>query len=87
MYANKPQIIDETPGKKYYCACGESSGKPYCDGSHKGTGRIPSIVEIVEAKKLVLCDCGKSSNLPYCDGTHAKKASQGHSCCGGGHCT
>ena len=36
-YENNPNIVDETPGKKFYCVCGESSKKPYCDGSHENS--------------------------------------------------
>ena len=27
-YENFPNYVDETPGKKYYCTCGESTNKP-----------------------------------------------------------
>tara|TARA_B100000686_G_scaffold250008_1_gene260105 strand:+ start:291 stop:440 length:150 start_codon:yes stop_codon:yes gene_type:complete len=33
-YKISPILIEETPGIKHYCTCGESSNKPYCDGSH-----------------------------------------------------
>ena len=43
IYKISPVLIDETPGIKHYCTCGESSKKPYCDGSHsaKTTGKFP----------------------------------------------
>ena len=32
--------------KKYaWCACGESTNQPFCDGSHKGTGFSPILVD------------------------------------------
>ena len=34
-YENQPDYVDETSGKKFYCTCGESAKKPYCDGSHE----------------------------------------------------
>ena len=42
-YENRPMFVDETPGIKNYCTCGESANKPYCDGSHsaKATGKVP----------------------------------------------
>ena len=73
-YENNPNYIDETPGIKTYCTCGESSKKPYCDGSHGklGTEKLPKELVVTEAKKMAICDCGQSSKLPFCDGTHAK---------------
>ena len=73
-YENNPNIVDETPGKKFYCVCGESSKKPYCDGSHEklDTGKLPKEFEVSVAKKMAICDCGQSSKLPFCDGTHTK---------------
>lgn len=67
-----PYIKDETPGKKAYCACGESENQPYCDGAHsrKNTGKTPIIVEIAEAKKVAWCGCRESKNKPFCDGAH-----------------
>ena len=42
-YENQPNYVNETPGKKFYCTCGESAKKPYCDGSHEilNTGKSP----------------------------------------------
>ena len=67
-----PYVRDETPGRKAWCACGESANQPYCDGSHKtkNTGKTPMVVEITEAKKVAWCGCRQSKNKPYCDGTH-----------------
>ena len=47
-YQESPHYIDETPGTKYYCTCGESANKPYCDGSHEtqNTGKSPMELEI-----------------------------------------
>ncbi len=85
MYNYKPTMVDETPGSKHYCTCGNSNNKPYCDGSHKGSGKSSKVFEITEIKKVFICDCGKTGNSPFCDGTHAKKEKSG--CCGGGHCS
>ena len=48
-----PYIIDEKAGKKAFCTCGISSKNPYCDGSHKGTGFSPKIIELEEEKEVV----------------------------------
>ena len=79
MYGFKPIAVQETPGSKHYCTCGNSNNKPYCDGSHKGTGKVPKAVEITEAKQVYICDCGSTGNSPFCDGTHSKKKAEGHS--------
>ena len=73
-YENSPIIIDETPGIKNYCTCGESNNKPYCDGSHsaQATGKTPKEFIVDETRRLAICDCGKTGNSPMCDGTHSK---------------
>ena len=67
-----PYVKEETPGKKFWCACGHSKNQPYCDGSHKTAegGFSPMAVDITEAKKVVWCGCKHSKNKPYCDGSH-----------------
>ena len=52
-YKNFPNYVDETPGKKYYCTCGESANKPYCDGSHEktNTGKLPKELEKIGRKQ------------------------------------
>jgi CDGSH-type Zn-finger protein len=73
-YENSPHFVDETEGIKYYCTCGESANKPYCDGSHetKETGKSPKEHVMQEAKRVVICDCGHTGNSPFCDGAHSK---------------
>ncbi len=71
-YQNRPTVVDETEGKKAYCACGESANKPYCDGSHMSASHPgPCIIDIDKAGKVAICDCANSGNTPFCDGTHA----------------
>ncbi|MDG1784684.1 MAG: CDGSH iron-sulfur domain-containing protein, partial [Ilumatobacter sp.] len=39
---NKPAVADLTAGEEYHwCACGQSSNQPFCDGSHVGTDFTP----------------------------------------------
>ncbi|MCH8158140.1 MAG: CDGSH iron-sulfur domain-containing protein [Nitrospinae bacterium] len=73
-YEDFPNYVQETPGKKHYCTCGESANKPYCDGSHErlNTGKSPKEYEVTENKRLAICDCGQTKTSPLCDGTHNK---------------
>lgn len=69
---NRPYVCEETPGRKAWCACGQSAKQPYCDGSHArlNTGMSPMICEIAEGKKVAWCGCRQSKTKPFCDGTH-----------------
>ncbi len=71
-YQESPHYIDETAGTKYYCTCGESANKPYCDGSHEtqNTGKSPMKLEVESACRMVICDCGQTKTSPRCDGSH-----------------
>jgi CDGSH-type Zn-finger protein len=69
---NKPYVVEETEGRKAYCACGSSRNLPYCDGSHKGSGISPFVVEIPENKTVAICGCRQSGQRPFCDGTHKR---------------
>ena len=69
---NRPYVCEEQPGKKAWCACGESATQPYCDGSHArlNTGKVPVLCDVAEAKKVAWCGCRESKTKPFCDGTH-----------------
>ncbi len=71
-YQDLPHTVQETPGTKYYCTCGESTNKPYCDGSHetRDTGKLPKEFEVEKACNMAICDCGKTKTSPKCDGSH-----------------
>ncbi|QSP93913.1 CDGSH iron-sulfur domain-containing protein [Marinobacter salinisoli] len=69
----KPAKVSLKKGKEYYfCACGQSSNQPFCDGSHAGTGFKPKSFKADDDTEAFLCQCKHSSSLPYCDGTHRK---------------
>lgn len=69
---NGPYVVEEKPGKKAWCACGLSRKQPYCDGSHKGTGIQPKVVDIPAAQTVAWCGCKQTKNPPYCDGSHSR---------------
>ncbi|MGI6457602.1 MAG: CDGSH iron-sulfur domain-containing protein [bacterium] len=71
VYQNKPYIVNETAGTKLICTCGLSSNQPYCDGSHKGTGKKPCVVKIEKDRRVAYCGCCSSREMPFCDGTHS----------------
>jgi len=52
--------------------CGKSAKEPFCDGSHKGSGKEPVAFEIKVASKEALCGCGRTKKPPFCDGSHAR---------------
>ena len=59
------------PGEYYYCACGQSSKNPFCDGSHRnGTDFKPIPVTIEFSHEVKWCNCRHSKNLPFCDNSH-----------------
>ena len=66
-----PYVVACEPGKYAWCACGKSSKQPYCDGAHAGTGIVPIVEEIAEAKTVAWCGCKHSKNAPFCDGAHS----------------
>ena len=67
-----PYVRDCEAGTYAWCACGKSSKQPYCDGSHAGSGIVPKIEEVPEAKKVAWCGCRQSKNGAFCDGSHSK---------------
>ena len=72
MYSkNAPMMLDiEKDETVYICQCGKTQNPPYCDGSHRGTGKGPYEYTAKVKEQLYLCRCGKSSDIPFCDGSH-----------------
>ena len=69
---NSPHIIKGEKKKYAWCACGDSSNQPFCDGSHKVTDITPLPFTVEESKEKMLCRCKQTANPPYCDGSHKK---------------
>lgn len=66
-----PYSADVEQGKDYWwCACGQSSKQPYCDGSHKGTDFTPIQYSAKADRSVHFCGCKKTENQPLCDGSH-----------------
>ena len=69
--AKQPAAVPLDAGKTYYwCACGLSTGQPFCDGSHTTTTLTPVAFTAKMSETLYLCQCKRTKNPPFCDGTH-----------------
>ena len=55
----------------HWCACGKSSGQPFCDGCHAGSEFTPLAFDAEAGESAQLCMCKQTKNPPYCDGSHA----------------
>ena len=68
-----PYPVEVEAGKTYFwCACGQSSKQPFCDGSHKGSEFVPVKYTAEADKKVFFCGCKHSGKAPLCDGSHSK---------------
>jgi len=72
MQKNMPFSVTLGAGTYYWCGCGKSEKEPFCDGSHKGTGKEPLEFTLAMKEQVVLCACQKTKTPPFCDGSHAR---------------
>lgn len=63
------------------CQCGKSENAPYCDGSHKGTGISPFIMNPEKSGDVYVCGCFQSKKKPFCDGSHKALGISSEACC------
>lgn len=67
----QPKPIELEAGKNYaWCACGQSSNQPFCDGSHAGSEFAPVVFKAEKSETKYMCMCKHSSSPTFCDGTH-----------------
>ncbi|MCI5083932.1 MAG: CDGSH iron-sulfur domain-containing protein [Saprospiraceae bacterium] len=67
----QPIPVEMEEGKTYaWCACGQSTNQPFCDGSHKGSAFSPVIIKAEKSKKAFMCACKQTGNPGFCDGSH-----------------
>lgn len=68
---NMPIQVDLKKGETYYwCTCGKTSDRPFCDQSHEGTEFQPLEFTVDKDRSAFLCSCRKTNNPPYCDSSH-----------------
>lgn len=67
-----PYVLPGEKKKYAWCACGESAKQPFCDGSHKGSGFTPVIIDNEKECNIAWCGCKHSGNKPFCDGSHSE---------------
>ena len=66
-----PHLVELKAGQtNAWCACGNSSNQPWCDGSHMGSSFTPTVFVVEETESAALCMCKQTKNPPYCDGSH-----------------
>ncbi len=68
---NVPFAVEVEAGETYYwCSCGKSKSRPFCDGAHQGGSFQPVPFTADNTETVYLCGCGKTGNTPLCDGSH-----------------
>jgi CDGSH-type Zn-finger protein len=72
IFQKGPLVQKAEAGTYWWCACGRSKTQPFCDGSHKGTGLEPKMVDIISGKTVAWCGCKHTTTPPFCDGSHSR---------------
>ena len=66
----EPEVLKLMPGTYWWCACGRSSGQPFCDGSHSGSGFGPVRLDLEYSRSVAFCMCKQTKSPPFCEGSH-----------------
>ena len=67
-----PIAIAVSAGNDYWwCTRGNNAKQPFCDGSHKGSGKGPYKYTATADATLWFCVCKKTGNRPLCDGSYS----------------
>lgn len=70
IFDRRPAVLEVEAGTYAWCACGQSTKQPFCDGSHKGGDFTPTRVTYTEKTRVAFCNCKHTSTKPACDGSH-----------------
>ena len=62
--------VSKVAGVIKLCGSGLSANKPFCDGSHRGTGINPVEHVAQTTGTAYFCGCKHSRTKPLCDGAH-----------------
>lgn len=72
---NEPKEVTIEAGKTYFwCTCGLTQTQPFCDGSHKGSGKKSLPFQLPVTTTVWLCQCKRTGTPPYCDGSHSARS-------------